>query len=246
MNRGAVVGLVMIVAGIALAAIALTENKPPAHEPDTPWRSDWASAGELDVSPPEGFCPAGNVYTALKTRIEAIVADRPLLMDGVIGDPFVPCADSALAAGGRADLPPRRFGFYAIKSRNSDTPPATSRGKPVSALSDYIAEIGRLYGPEKDLPERIESGARDAPLLGAVNIGLVGSAPYTLFFGSLNDGSPDQPGTVMAEIFGASRYGDRILSVMLVAPYDGPAAFDALLDAAKDAMARTEAANRDR
>jgi len=245
MNRNAVIGLVMIVAGIVVMALALTENEEPAYEPDAPWRSDWVSAGELDTSPPAGYCRAGEETGALKVQIHAIVAGRPLLMDGAIGDPFVPCTDSALAAGSRADLQPRRFGFYAIKARNSDAPPATSRGKPVSTLSDYIAVIGRLYGPEKDLPERIEKGARDAPMLGAVNIGLIGSAPYTLFFGSLNDGSPEQPGTVMAEIFGASRYGDSILSIMLVAPYEGPGTFDALLDAAKDAMARTEAASRE-
>lgn len=246
MDRNIKIGLTIILVGL-LAAVAagLVREEQPAHDPNAPWRSDYQLAGELETPPPDGYCLAEGKDGALHDLLQQIGASRTRLMDKTIGSAFLPCNDTTRSAADRADLPPQRFGFYAVKSRNSENPPATSRGKPVSALSDYIADIGRLYGPENALGERIEKGARDAPLLGAVNLGLLGSAPYTLFTGALSDGKLAPAGSVMAEVYGASRYGDRVLSVLLVAPYGGPETIDGLLAAARSAMARVENANRD-
>ena len=223
MDRNFKIGVAIVLVGLVAAiAVGLVREEEMAHDPDAPWRSDWQSADEPETPQPDGYCLAGETSGALRDLLEQLVVSRPGLMDETIGGPFLPCSDVARATEERADQPPRRFGFYAVKSRNSETPPATSRGKPVSALSAYIADVGRLYGPEKEIGERMEKGARDAPLLGAVNLGMLGSAPYTLFFGALSDGKLAAAGTVMAEVYGASRYGDRILSVMLVAPYEGP------------------------
>jgi hypothetical protein len=247
MDRKFKVGLAIILVGLVAAVTAtLFLEEEPAHDPNTPWRNDYQAMDELETPPPDGYCLSEGKNDALGELLQQLAASRSRLMDKTVGGAFLPCNDAARSTADRADLPPRRFGFYAVKSRNSENPPVTSRGKPVSALSDYIADIGRLYGPEKVLGERIEKGARDAPLLGAVNLGLLGTAPYTLFTGALSDGKLAPAGTVMAEVYGASRYGDRILSVLLAAPYDGPETMDSLLATAKDAMARVEAANRDR
>jgi len=246
MDRNLKLGLAIILMGlVAAVAVGLVREEEPAHDPNAPWRSDYQSVDELETPPPVGYCLAEGKDDALRDLLQQLAVSRTRLMDKTVGSAFLPCNDAARSLEERADLPPQRFGFYAVKTRNSENPPATSRGKPVSSLSDYIADIGRLYGPEKELGERIEKGARDAPLLGAVNLGLLGSAPYILFTGALSDGKLGPAGTVMAEVYGASRYGDRVLSVLLVAPYDGPETMDSLLAAAKDAMARTEAANRD-
>lgn len=246
MDRNIKIGLAIILVGVVAAVAAgLVREEEPAHDPSAPWRSDYLSADELETPPPDGYCLAEGKYDALRDLLQQLAVSRTRLMDKTIGSAFLPCNDATRSSEERADRPPQRFGFYAVKSRNSENPPATNRGKPVSALSDYIADIGRLYGPEKVLGERIEKGARDAPLLGAVNLGLLGSAPYTLFLGALSDGKLAPAGTVMAEVYGASRYGDRILSVLLVAPYDGPETINGLLAAAKNALARVENANRD-
>lgn len=243
MGRNIGIGLAILIVGAVAAALLLED--PPAHDPNAPWRDDYQSANELETPPPDGFCLTEGKDDALRDLLQQITEARPRLMDKTIGRAFLPCGDTTRSTGDRADLPPRHFGFYAVKSRNSENPPATSRSKPVSILSAYIADVGPLYGPAKELGERIEKGARDAPLLGAINLGLLGSAPYTLFIGGLSDGKLGPAGTVMAEVYGASRYGDRILSVLLVAPYQGRETMDSLLAAAKDAMSRTETANRD-
>ena len=246
MGRNLKIGLAIILMGfVAVVVVGLVQEENPPHDPNAPWRSDYQEARELETQPPDGYCLVDGKENALDDLLQQVVKSRPRLMDKTIGGAFLPCNDAARSAEERTDQPPQRFGFFAIKSRNSENPPATSRGKPVSSLSDYIADIGRLYGPEKELGERIEKGARDAPLLGAANLGLVGSAPYTLFTGALTEGKLGPAGTVMAEVYGASRYGDNVFSVLLVAPYEGPETMDSLLAAAKDAMARTEAANRD-
>lgn len=246
MDRNFKIGLAIILMGfVAVVVVSLFQEENPAHDPNAPWRSDYQDAVELETRPPNGYCLVEGKDDALSDLLQRVAKSRPRLMDKTIGGAFLPCNDATRSATARADQPPQRFGFFAIKSRNSENPPATSRGKRVSSLSDYIADIGRLYGPEKELGERIEKGARDAPLLGAANLGLVGSAPYTLFTGALTDGKLGPAGTVMAEVYGASRYGDNVFSVLLVAPYEGPETMDSLLAAAKDAMASTEIANRD-
>ena len=246
MDRNLKIGLAIILMGfVAVVVVGLVQEENPPHDPNAPWRSDYQEARELETQPPDGYCLVDGKENALDDLLQQVVKSRPRLMDKTIDGAFLPCNDAARSAEERTDQPPQRFGFFAIKSRNSENPPATSRGKPVSSLSDYIADIGRLYGPEKELGERIEKGALDAPLLGAANLGLVGSAPYTLFTGALTEGKLGPAGTVMAEVYGASRYGDNVFSVLLVAPYEGPETMDSLLAAAKDAMARTEIANRD-
>ncbi len=246
MDRNLKIGLAIILMGfVAVVVVGLVQEENPPHDPNAPWRSDYQEARELETQPPDGYCLVDGKENALDDLLQQVVKSRPRLMDKTIDGAFLPCNDAARSAEERTDQPPQRFGFFAIKSRNSENPPATSRGKPVSSLSDYIADIGRLYGPEKELGERIEKGARDAPLLGAANLGLVGSAPYTLFTGALTEGKLGPAGTVMAEVYGASRYGDNVFSVLLVAPYEGPETMDSLLAAAKDAMARAEIVNRD-
>ncbi|MBE9556776.1 MAG: hypothetical protein IMF08_07960 [Proteobacteria bacterium] len=246
MDRNLKIGLAIILMGfVAVVVVGLVQEENPPHDPNAPWRSDYQEARELETQPPDGYCLVDGKENALDDLLQQVVKSRPRLMDKTIDGAFLPCNDAARSAEERTDQPPQRFGFFAIKSRNSENPPATSRGKPVSSLSDYIADIGRLYGPEKELGERIEKGALDAPLLGAANLGLVGSAPYTLFTGALTEGKLGPAGTVMAEVYGASRYGDNVFSVLLVAPYEGPETMDSLLAAAKDAMARAEIVNRD-
>ncbi len=246
MDRNLKIGLAIILMGfVAVVVVGLVQEENPPHDPNAPWRSDYQEARELETQPPDGYCLVDGKDDALDDLLQQVVKSRPRLMDKTIDGAFLPCNDAARSAEERTDQPPQRFGFFAIKSRNSENPPATSRGKPVSSLSDYIADIGRLYGPEKELGERIEKGALDAPLLGAANLGLVGSAPYTLFTGALTEGKLGPAGTVMAEVYGASRYGDNVFSVLLVAPYEGPETMDSLLAAAKDAMARAEIVNRD-